>query len=341
AVVKADYTFTLALPKIGLYISPGRELAGYTEIIPIGIPDGVVKSFNIKENLITAEIAAALLPKRKPDGHKGDFGKLFILAGSTSLTGAAAMAANASARSGVGLVTVGCPQSLNHILEMKLTEPMTYPLPDVGKKGALAKRGLGEIKMKIAENDAVIIGPGIGRHFETRDLIQKLVASLDKPAIIDADGLNAFEKDRSGLEGGHSDLVLTPHPGEFRRLIDENIPGDLNDKFELVRKYARRYKAVIVYKGSPSVVVDLDGQAYLNPTGNDGMATGGTGDVLSGIIGSFLAQGMKAADAAICGTYIHGLAGDLAAAEYGRRSLIAGDLIEFLPDAFRILESYL
>lgn len=340
-VVSADYTFTLALPKIGLYHSPGRELAGYTEVIPIGIPDEVVDSFGIKENLITIDMAADLLPKRKPDGHKGDFGKLFILAGSTGLTGAAAMAANASARSGVGLVTVGCPQSLNHILEMKLTEPMTYPLPDVAKKGALAKRGLGEIKMKIAENDAVIIGPGIGRHFETRDLIQRLVALLEKPAIIDADGLNTFEKDRAALEGEHPGLVLTPHPGEFRRLIDESLPDNLSEKFDLIRKYARKYNAVIVYKGSPTVVVDTDGQLYLNPTGNDGMATGGTGDVLSGIIGSFLAQGMKPIDAAICGIYVHGLSGDLAAAEYGKRSLIAGDLIEFLPDAFRILESYL
>ncbi|MCX6829474.1 MAG: NAD(P)H-hydrate dehydratase [candidate division Zixibacteria bacterium] len=338
-VVKADYTYCLALPKIGLLYSPGRELAGVVDVIPIGIPDDVIQSFQIKENLITPDMVASLLPKRKPDGHKGDFGKLFILAGSTGLTGAATLSALASARAGLGLVTVGCPESLNHILEMKLTEPMTYPLPDVAGKGLLALRGLGAIKKKIAESDAVVIGPGIGRHHETEELIQRLVDALDKPALIDADGLNAFEKNREPLKKEHAGLILTPHPGEFRRLIDEDIPHDLPDKYDLVRKYALMYHAAIVLKESPSIVVDSDGSLYLNPTGNNGMATGGTGDVLSGIIGSFLAQGMTPLDSSVCGVYLHGLCGDLAAAEFGCRSLIAGDLIDHLPEAFAQIES--
>jgi hydroxyethylthiazole kinase-like uncharacterized protein yjeF len=340
-VVRAEYTYTLAQPKIGLYYTPGRELSGIVEVVPIGIPDDVIDSFDIKENLATPELVTSLLPVRKPNGHKGDFGRLFILAGSSGLTGAATMAANSAARSGLGLVTVGCPKALNPILEMKLTEAMTYPLPDVAKKGALAKRGLGEVRQKIRESDAVIIGPGIGRHFETQDLLRRLAASLEKPAIIDADGLNAFQKDRSALEGPHVGLVLTPHPGEFKRLIDEDgVPEGIYDKYDLVRKYAGKFNSVIVLKGSPSIVVDTDGQVFLNPTGNHGMATGGTGDVLSGIIGSFLAQGMSPFDSAVCGTYIHGLAGDIAAAEYGYRSMIAGDLIDFLPDAFQLVESY-
>ncbi|SYZ74572.1 Bifunctional NAD(P)H-hydrate repair enzyme Nnr (Includes: ADP-dependent (S)-NAD(P)H-hydrate dehydratase; NAD(P)H-hydrate epimerase) [Candidatus Zixiibacteriota bacterium] len=338
AVVQAEYTFTLALPKIGLFQSPGRELAGLVEVVPIGIPDDVVTSFNIKENLIVTETVRDLLPKRKPDGHKGDFGKLFILAGSTGLTGAATLSAISSAQAGLGLVTVGCPASLNHILEMKLTEPMTYPLPDVGKRGALALRGLGEIRKKITKSDAVVIGPGIGRHHETSELVRRIVASLDKPAIIDADGLNAFEKDREPLKGKHPTLVLTPHPGEFRRLVDEELPGGLYDRFNLVRKYAAPYNAVIIFKGSPSIVVSPEGGLYLNPTGNNGMATGGTGDVLSGLVGSFLAQGMTPLHSAICAVYLHGLAGDLAAGELGVRSLIAGDLIEYLPDAFKLIE---
>ncbi len=338
AVVQADYTYTLALPKIGLFHTPGRELAGVVEVIPIGIPDDVIASLHIKENLIEPEMVRDLLPKRKPDGHKGDFGRLFILAGSTGLTGAATLSALTSARAGLGLVTVGCPASLNHILEVKLTEPMTYPLPDVGKKGALALRGLGEIKKKFSENDAVAIGPGIGRHFETSELVRRLVASLDKPAIIDADGLNAFEKDREALKGKHPTLVLTPHPGEFKRLINEELPHGLYDKFNLVRKYAALYNAVIIFKGSPSVVVSPESELYLNPTGNNGMATGGTGDVLSGLVGSFLAQGLTPLNSAICAVYLHGLSGDLAAAELGVRSLIAGDLIDYLPDAFALIE---
>ena len=336
--VQAVYSYPLAAAKIGMYYSPGREKCGQIEVVPIGVPDDVWKQFNIKENLITSEMVGRLLPRRKPDGHKGDFGKLFILAGSTGLTGAATLAANASARSGLGLVTVGCPQTLNPILENKLTEPMTYRLPDVGKKGFLALRGLGEIRKKMAENDAVIIGPGVGTHHETRELVQRLVSRIDKPAIIDADGLNAFAKNRETLAGEHPKLILTPHPGEFRRLIDEEFPDDLNDKFNLVRQYAKKYNSVIVLKGSPTIIVDTDEQLYLNPTGNNGMATGGTGDVLSGIIGSFLAQGLSPLDSAIAGVYIHGLCGDLAADDYGFRSLLAGDLVEYLPDAFALLE---
>jgi len=338
--VKADYTFTLALPKIGLYYSPGRELSGYTEVVPIGIPDDVIESFDIRENLTTMEIVYSLLPPRKPDGHKGDFGKLFILAGSTGLTGAATLSATASARSGSGLVTVGCPETINAILEIKLTEAMTLPLPDAGRKGCLAKRGLGQIKKKIEESDAVVIGPGIGRHFETRELVHRLVANLDKPVIIDADGLNAFEKDRKALLESHAPMVLTPHPGEFRRLIDSPLPDNLNEKYDLVREYAKKYDAVIVFKGSPTVIINPEGKLFLNPTGNDGMASGGSGDVLTGIIGSFLGQGMDPFDAAICAVFIHGLAGDLAAEEFGRRSLIAGDLINYLPDAFRLVKSF-
>ncbi len=340
AITTAEYTYTLALPKIGLYYSPGREHCGVVSVIPIGVPDNVVESFDFKVNLITPELIASLLPERKPNGHKGDFGKLFILAGSTGLTGAAALAATASARTGLGLVTVGCPATLNPILETKLTEAMTVPLPDVGKKGLLALRGLGEIRKQIAQRDAAIIGPGIGTHHETKELIQRLVGSLECPAIIDADGLNAFAKDRAALTGDHRALVLTPHPGELRRLIDEDIPEEIPELYDLLRAYAVKYHAVIVYKASPTVVVDTDGQAYLNPTGNNGMATGGTGDVLSGMIGSFLAQGLSARDSALCGVYVHGLAGDLATAEIGPRSLIAGDLIDYISEAFWLIESH-
>ncbi|MFH2034929.1 MAG: NAD(P)H-hydrate dehydratase [Candidatus Zixiibacteriota bacterium] len=339
-VIHAAYTFTLALPKIGLYFSPGRELSGYVEIVPIGVPDEVIESFEIKENLITYEIVYSLLPARKPDGYKGDFGRLFILAGSIGLTGAAVLSAKASARSGVGLVTVGCPASINQILEIKLTEAMTYPLPDVARKGVLATRGLGEIRKKISGSDATIIGPGLGRHHETVDLIQRLINSLNRPAIIDADGLNAFEKDKSVLEGEHVKVVLTPHLGEFKRIIDEDLPEDILTRSILAVKYANKYNAVIVLKGSPTMVVDGDGRMFLSPTGNEGMATGGSGDVLTGIIGSFLAQGMTPLSSAICGVFIHGLAGDIASAELGSRSVIAGDLIEYLPDAFRMINSF-
>ncbi|MCX6835523.1 MAG: NAD(P)H-hydrate epimerase, partial [candidate division Zixibacteria bacterium] len=218
AVVQADYTFTLAQPKYGLFLSPGREACGDVEIIPIGIPDDVIDRFPLKIDLATEEGVTSILPPRKPDGHKGDFGRVLTVAGSTGLTGAAAMAALSSLRTGCGLATLACPKSTQPVLAMKLTEVMTRPMPDVRSKGVLALRGLGEIRELIREHDSVILGPGIGRHHETFELIRRLVAKLDRPTIIDADGLNAFEGHTDVLRNCTAPLVLTPHPGEFQRL---------------------------------------------------------------------------------------------------------------------------
>jgi len=337
-VVRADYTFTLALPKFGLYVSPGRELAGAVVTVPIGIPDDVVAGFDLKVDLITPEMVAARIPLRKPDGHKGDFGKLFALAGSTGMTGAAAMAAKSALRSGCGLVKVGCPRATLPVIASLVLEATSCPLPDVAKKGALALRGLGEVRKLAAEHDAVAVGPGIGMHHETSELVRRFVSTLDRPMVIDADGLNAFV--------GHTDLlakikapaVLTPHPGEFMRLTDgAPVPSDIHERIETARRFATANNLVLVLKGSPTIVADAQGNCYLNPTGNSGMATGGSGDVLTGAIGSFLSQRMSAINAAVCGVYVHGLAGDLAADELTERSVIAGDLIDFLPQAFETL----
>lgn len=340
AAVVADVTATLALPKPGLFISPGRELAGVVVIIPIGIPDEVVDSFAFKTNLLTDELVADLLPTPTPDGHKGDFGKVFILAGSPGLTGAACLAGKAAARSGAGLVTVGLPASLNPILEVKLTEVMTCPLPEIKKRGVLALRARGDIRRCLADKDAVAIGPGIGRHHETRELVRRLLADIDVPMVIDADGLFALSGEDTPLASAHGPLVLTPHPGEFARLTGVTPEGNPVDNYALVLEYARKYDAVIVLKGSPTIVGSPEGQVYLNPTGNYGMASGGSGDVLTGIITAFLGQQMSPLEAALGGVYIHGLAGDLAIESINPRSLVAGDLITSLSEAFEVLESY-
>lgn len=340
AVVQADYTFTLALPKYGQYLSPGRELAGEVHVIPIGIPEEDIAKFDLKNNLITPEFVVENLPSRKPDGHKGDFGKLMILAGSTGLTGAAAMTGESALRCGCGLVKVACPKTVQPVLAAKMTEVMTYPLPDVAKKGALALRGLGEVRKLCDEHDAVVVGPGIGRHHETAELVRRFLEKNDKPAIVDADGLNALSGYVDNLKEIKVPLVLTPHPGEFKRLSGNDLPDDFHERMEVARKFALEFDVVLVLKGSPTVVAGPDGQVYVNPTGNDGMATGGSGDVLSGIIGSLLAQVTPADTAALCGVYIHGLAGDIAAAELTRTAMIAGDMITCLPETFRILNDY-
>jgi ADP-dependent NAD(P)H-hydrate dehydratase / NAD(P)H-hydrate epimerase len=339
-VVAADRTYTLGLPKFGLFLSPGRELAGLIDVVPIGIPDNVAAKLNLPCELIDDELVAELLPERKPDGHKGDFGKLLVLAGSSGYTGAAALTSLAAARSGCGLIKLGCPASLQSVFAEKLTEVMTIPLPDVAKKGVLALRGFGEIKKWIEQHDAIAIGPGLGQHHETRELMHRILASLEKPAIIDADALNAFagKPELIAKRAGKSPLVITPHPGEFFRLTGKTVPNDIQSRIELAVETARDLNVVLVLKGSPTLVASPDGNCYLNPTGNSGMAKGGSGDVLSGMIGSFLAQGCEPLEAAIVSVYLHGVAGDFAADTLTERSMIAGDIIAFLPAAFKFIE---
>lgn len=339
-VVEADYTYTLALPKFGLFLSPGREVCGDVEVIPIGIPDDVVAKFNLRIDLATIEWVSSILPPRKPDGHKGDFGRVLTIAGSTGLTGAAAMAALSSLRAGCGLAKLACPKSTQPVLAMKLTEVMTCPMPDVRSKGVFALRGLGEIRQLITEHDSVILGPGIGRHHETSELMRRLVTTLDKPAIIDADGLNAFEGRVEILRDCKAPLVLTPHLGEFQRLSG-NTPSperDIEARAEMAIRFAIDNRVVVVLKGSPTLTAAPDGRCALNPTGNHGMATGGSGDVLSGIIGTLLGQCPDPYEAAVAGVFIHGLAGDLAADAFTPRAMIAGDMITYLPEVFQMLE---
>ncbi len=338
-VVKAHYTYPLALPKYGLYVSPGRELAGNVKVIPIGIPEEIINSFDLPIELITSDMVSQLLPRRKPDGHKGDFGKVFLLAGSTGLTGAAALAAKSALRCGCGLAKVGCPRSVLPIIASLVAEATSQPLPDVAKKGALALRGLGEIRLLVAEHDAVIVGPGLGRHHETQELVRRFVVNLEKPAIIDADGLNALAGHTGMLTASRTLRVLTPHPGEFKRLIGTAPPPEtqIHTRIAAAVDAAKQLHCIMVLKGSPTLVAEPDGKCFLNPTGNNGMASGGSGDVLSGAIGSFLAQGMSPLNAAISGVFIHGLAGDLAAADLTERGMIAGDIMDYLPEALAVL----
>jgi NAD(P)H-hydrate epimerase len=283
---------------------------------------------------------AETLPERKSDGHKGDFGKLLVVAGSTGFTGAATLTALSALRSGCGLVKLACAKSIQPVLAIKLTEAMAIPLPDVALKGALALRSLGELRKLTEEHDAVVIGPGLGQHHETRELIRRYVGALEKPMLLDADGLNAFAGDAEPLKtrSGHAPMILTPHPGEFARLFGKTVPEDIQERMALAKEVAREFTVVLVLKGSPTLVASPDDRCWLNPTGNSGMATGGSGDVLSGMIGSFLAQGMSVLEAALCGVFLHGAAGDIAADELTPRAMIAGDIIACLPKAFLSIE---
>jgi hydroxyethylthiazole kinase-like uncharacterized protein yjeF len=215
---------------------------------------------------------------------------------------------------------------------------MTAPLPENRKKSTLAVRSLGEIRAQLKDKDAVAIGPGIGRHHETGELVRRLIPGLTIPAVIDADGLYPLSGDDSPLMKEHGPLIVTPHPGEFARLTGETPDKNPVNNFDLIAKYAAKFNAVLVLKGSPTIMASPDGDIYLNPTGNWGMATGGSGDVLTGIITALLGQKLSPLEAAVCGVYIHGLAGDIAVESIHPRSLVAGDLIDHLSPAFAALE---
>jgi hydroxyethylthiazole kinase-like uncharacterized protein yjeF len=341
--VKADRTVTMALPKIGHFFFPGKGMSGRVSVVDIGVPPHVVEEENMSLNLVTDEEVKRMLPRRPGDAYKGTCGRVVLIAGSTGLTGAACLASLSCLRAGAGMAILGTPQSLNPIMEMKLTEVMTHPLPDVRKKGALALRGLGGVRELLKWGDCCAIGPGLGQHHETIELVRRLVSKLEMPAVIDADGLNALAKDVSLLKECKAPLILTPHIGELSRLNGVPASEIAKDRIKYASEFAKEYNCVLVFKGAPTIISEPGGQTYVNPTGNAGMATAGSGDVLTGIIVGLLAQKMTLQkhedihkimlDSALAGVYVHGLTGDLAKEEKGEMGMIAGDMMEKTPAA--------
>ncbi|MDP2911908.1 MAG: NAD(P)H-hydrate dehydratase [Candidatus Omnitrophota bacterium] len=274
------------------------------------------------------------LKKRPKNSHKGDFGHDFILAGSRGLTGAAALCSNAALRSGAGLVTLGIPVSLNSIMSRKLTEVMTFSLAETKDK-TLSLKAEQMILKKANSSDVAVIGPGLSQDTETRKLIRKLVVKIKKPMILDADALNAISEKTEILKKIKTKYIVTPHPGEMARLTNKSLNYIKNNRLVVAKKFSHDYNAVVVLKGAGTIVAEPGGKYYVNTTGNPGMATAGSGDVLAGIIAGFLGQGLGEFDAARTGVYVHGLAGDLAAEDKGETGLIAGDILENIPYAIK------
>lgn len=272
--------------------------------------------------------------KRKRQTHKGDYGRLLIIAGSVGMTGAAFLASEAALRSGCGLVTLGLPESLNTIAEKKLTEVITKPLPETKEK-TLSKKALSEIIALLKNKDAAVIGPGLSQHKQTKALVLSLLPKLDTPAVLDADALNSLAGKVSVVKKANAPLIMTPHPGEMARLINTKTKDIQKNRKTVALDFAKKYNVTLVLKGHNTVVANPKHKIYVNKTGNPGMATAGSGDVLCGIIGSFLAQGAIPYEAAKQGVYLHGLAGDLAAKKVGEVSLIAGDILAKVPEAIK------
>ena len=329
--VRATLTVTFGLPKTGHLISPGIEYVGQLRVIDIGIPGILIEEEKIHTHLLDdAGIRKGLSIPRRPDTHKSDYGHLLVLAGSVGKTGAAAMVCEAALRMGAGLVTLGIPKSLNPIMEMKLTEVMTEPLPETPKQ-TLSLKAFDSI-LRLCENKkAVVIGPGIGTVKDTQALILRLVKSLKLPLILDADALTALATQPKALPSTNRSLVLTPHPGEMARLLQSTPKEVQENRIGVSRNFAQTRHLYLVLKGHRSLIATPQGELFINPTGNPGMASGGTGDVLTGMIGGLMCQGMDILASLQASVFLHGLAGDKVASEKGEKSLVATDIIQTLP----------
>lgn len=329
---RADLTVTFGVLKRCHAFYPGRRLCGNLAVVDIGL-----SAEEVARHARASVIAAAgdpALPERSPTAHKGDAGRVSIIAGSVGMTGAACLTSLSALRAGAGLVTLGIPASLNDIAEVKLTEVMTRPLPEVRRHRCLSLRARGDASALFEGADAVAIGPGIGRHRETSALVRRLIRDLRCPAVVDADALNALAGHTDDLREARAQLVLTPHPGEFTRLTGQRVRDPIDD----ANRLAAETGAIVVLKGAPTVVALPGGGTFVNVSGNEGMATGGAGDVLTGMIAALIAQGDSPGDAAVSAVYWHGLAGDLAAEAKGKRGLVATDLVDAIPGAGRLIE---
>jgi ADP-dependent NAD(P)H-hydrate dehydratase / NAD(P)H-hydrate epimerase len=308
--VRAQLTVTMGFPKVCFLFWPARACVGEWKVADIGIPEEIVASVRPVRTLLTTELVRRRIRPFEPTAHKGDRGKLLIVGGSPGLTGAPCLAAWGAGHAGAGLVRVGTPRSLNPILETKLTEAMTFPLAETDA-GTVAARARDFILSLREGWDALVLGPGLGRHPETDRLVRELFEGWNGPLLIDADGLNALAVEELPLADPLRQVpVLTPHPGEMARLAGIPLWQVTADPIEAARRLAQRIGVVVLLKGAPTVISDPTGNVLVNPTGNPALATGGSGDVLSGIIGALLAQGLDPWWAAGCGAFLHGASAD-------------------------------
>lgn len=328
--VRATHTVTFALPKIGLVMEPGKDYVGTLSVADISIPRPLLEDKELKTNLIGEAMARSFLQPRQPESHKGTYGHAMVIGGSRGMTGAVIMTSAAALRCGAGLVTAALPESLLPVAEAAMVEVMTRALPETGQT-AIALEALPAIENLLGICSVCAIGPGMSQYPEANAIVRFVLEKAGIPVIIDADGLNALAGDIGILKQRQIPVVLTPHPGEMARLTGKSVEEIQTNRIAIARSAALDWGVTLVLKGNKTVVANARGEVYVNITGNPGMATAGSGDVLCGIIAGLIAQGLKPADAACVGVYLHGLSGDAAAHMKGERGIIAGDLINCLP----------
>lgn len=330
-IVDARLTATFGLPKVGLFHGAGARQAGRIELVDLGVPRAWLEE-GLRVGLVEAEDIAAVLPDRPADAHKGRYGHLLIVAGSLGKTGAAVLTCRGALRSGTGLVTCAVPATQQPVVAAHLAEAMTEPLAETAAH-SLSAKALGRL-LELAERmDAVAVGPGVGLDPETQATVRELIQAVERPMVVDADALTALSGHLALVRRARGPRLLTPHPGEAARLLQSSVADVQADRIESARRLAGETGAIVALKGAGTLVADPGGEVTVNQTGNPGMATGGTGDVLTGIAGGLLAQGLAPVAALRAAVYLHGLAGDLAATARGEAGLMAGDVADAVPAA--------
>jgi NAD(P)H-hydrate epimerase len=332
--IRATATATFAFAKTGHFLLPGADYTGNLKIIDIGIPPYIADDVRPLQHLLTLDLIRAVFQPRPSDAHKGHTGHILVIAGSPGKTGAAAMTAMSAMRAGAGLVTLGVPLSLNPILEAHATEAMTDPLPEV-REGILGETSFNRIMDLLSNKKCIALGPGMGTAPETKTLVHRILQKSTKPIIIDADGLNNLVGHTEILNNLKIPIILTPHPGEMARLIKTTTADVQKDRIHCAREFATKFKTHVVLKGAGTVVAHPDGRTFVNPTGNPGMASGGMGDVLTGIIAGFIAQGHSPELAAHAGVYLHGATADALAGTKGPFGYLATEVQNAVPEVIK------
>lgn len=330
--IRADVTATFAFPKIGHIALPGAELTGELHVVDIGIPPHIVKNIPPRHHLISKKMIRSLIRPRACDIHKGGTGHVLVIAGSVGKTGAATLSALSALRSGAGLVTLGVPESLNPFVESQALEVMTVPLPETQTGGHTEASG--EMILDLLEGKKCIaMGPGLGTDDRTKALVHFLVQQCPVPMVIDADGLNSLTGHPEILKKRKADIILTPHPGEMARLIGTTPKDVQENRVDCAKKFAAEFNVHVILKGARTLIAHPDGHTYINPTGNPGMASGGMGDVLTGMVAGFISQGYPPETAAHLAVYLHGRAADNLSLSKGPYGYIASDVMDTIPKA--------
>lgn len=326
--VEAALTVTFGFCKLGLVMPAAAPYVGRLVVADISLPQGVLEHVSCKTELTDDDFCRLWLPARAKESHKGNFGHALLVAGSRNMPGAAALAARAALRGGLGLLTAALPESLCPAFAFSANEAMLLPLPQT-ERGGLSLKALS--KIEAFEADSLIIGPGLSREEETMQLVRELLPRLKCPAVVDADALFALTGCREMISSLKTPLVFTPHEGELARLAGLTAAQIRKDRVSAAVSFAKEWNVVLVLKGAATVTASPEGRVFINGSGNPGMAAAGSGDVLSGMVGALLAQKLPAPAAAAIAVYLHGKAGDLAAAQKTERGMIAGDITENIP----------